>query len=185
MPDHDITQALLDASAGDEAAAERLWRAVYEELRAMAHRHLLGERASHTLSATALVHEAYLKLVDNTRIEWKNRAQFYGIASTVMRRLLVDYARHRTAEKRGGDAVHVDLEGVHSASEIRVEEVVAVDDALQKLEQHNERLAQLVVLRYFGGLNVQETIDLMGISKSTYHRDWHRAKGWLLSAMGP
>ena len=130
---HEITQALLDAYTGDEAAASRLWAMVYEELQKIAHRELLDERANHTLNTTGLVHEAYVKLVDHTRITWQNRAHFYALACRAMRRILVDYARRRGAQKRGGHDSPLPLEEAMALAEGRSEELVALDEALERL----------------------------------------------------
>ncbi len=180
---HEITQALLDAYNGDEAAASRLWAMVYEELQKIAHRELLDERANHTLNTTGLVHEAYVKLVDHTRITWQNRAHFYALACRAMRRILVDYARRRSAQKRGGHDSPLPLEEAMALAEGRSEELVALDEALERLSEKHPRLAQVVECRYFGGLTTEETAETMGVSISTVNRLWKRAKTYLLRAL--
>ena len=180
---HEITQALLDAYDGDEAAASRLWTMVYEELQKIAHRELLDERANHTLNTTGLVHEAYGKLVDHTRITWQNRAHFYALACIAMRRILVNYAKRRGAQKRGGHDNPLPLEEAMALAEVRSEELVALDEALERLSEKHPRLAQVVECRYFGGLTMEETAEAMGISPRTAHRLWTRAKTYLLRAL--
>ena len=180
---HEITQALLDAYNGDEAAASRLWAMVYDELQKIAHRELLDERANHTLNTTGLVHEAYVKLVDHTRITWQNRAHFYALACRAMRRILVDYARRRGAQKRGGHDNPLPLEEAMALAEVRSEELVALDEALERLSEKDPLLAQVVECRYFGGLTTEETAEAMGVSTRTVNRLWTRAKTYLLRAL--
>ncbi len=180
---HEITQALLDAYHGDEAAASRLWAMVYQELQKIAHRELLDERANHTLNTTGLVHEAYVKLVDHTRITWQNRAHFYALACRAMRRILVDYARRRGAQKRGGHDSPLPLEEAMALAEGQSEELVALDEALERLSEKDPLLAQVVECRYFGGLTMEETAEAMGVSTRTVNRLWTRAKTYLLRAL--
>ncbi len=179
----DITQLLLQVGSRNGGAAEQLWAMVYEELRQMAHRELLGERKDHTLSTTALVHEAYLKLVDQTRITWQNRAQFFSIACRSMRRILVDYARRRNADKRQMQKNKVPLDEALDMAEQRSEDLVALDEALTRLAAKDERLGQLVEYRFFGGFTTQETAELMEISVRRVERDWRRAKAYLHQAL--
>lgn len=180
---HDVTQALIAASDGDSDAANRLWMLAYDELRRIASRQLQGERRDHTLSATALVHEAYFRLVDQTRVSWQGRAHFYGVASQAMRRILVSYARSRMAQKRGGGQHKVTLDAEIHVGDDRVEELIALDDALEKLAQLNERLSKVVECRYFGGLTNEETAEVLDVSVRTIERDWVKAKGWLYSQL--
>ena len=176
---HEITQALLDAYDGDEAAASRLWTMVYEELQQIAHRELLDERAHHTLNTTGLVHEAYVKLVDHTRITWQNRAHFYAIAARAMRQVLISYARKHNAEKRGGGTPNTLLDGKEIALGERADELIALDEALTRLAGFDERLAQVVAYRFFGGLTIEETAAVLDVSTMTVKRDWNKAKAWL------
>jgi RNA polymerase sigma factor (TIGR02999 family) len=174
-----VTQLLLKWQEGDEAAMDDLMPLVYEELRRIAHRHLRRERADHTLSTTALVHEAYLNLVDHDMMPWQNRVHFYAIASRVMRRVLIWYARKRNAAKRGGGIPNLALDDVVVLSDDRMEELLALDQALEKLEAMDARLCRVVECRYFGGLSVQETAEALAISPATVKRDWQTARAWL------
>ena len=180
-----VTQILLDAYDGDPAAADRLWAAIYPELRQMAHRELFGERRGQTLHTTALVHEAYLKLIDQRRCTWQNRAQFFALACKTMRRILVDHARHRNAQKRQGRKNQVALEDAAVMATARSEELLALDEALTRLAQRDERLADIVECRFFGGLSVEETAEVLGISVRTVARDWKRAQTHLYRASRP
>jgi RNA polymerase sigma factor (TIGR02999 family) len=177
--EHDVTQALIGAAAGDKEAADILWQLTYDELHRIAQRHLMRERPDHTLSATALVHEAYIRLVDQDRIEWQNRAHFFSVASQVCRRILVDYARKRRAQKRGSAPARVTLEDNLASVDNQTEEILALNEALDHLAVIDERLAKLVECRYFGGLSEQETAEALGVSERTVRRDWVKAKGWL------
>ena len=177
---HDITQALLDADGRDgAAAADRLWALVYEELRWIAHHQMREQRRGHTLSTTALVHEAYLKLVDQTRVTLRNRAQFFALCAKAMRNILVDYARRRNAQKRRGRKHRVPLEEAMHLASSHGEALLALDEALTWLEQVNERLAQVVELRFFAGLSIEETAEALEVSTRTVERDWGRAKAYL------
>ena len=186
-PHGEVTQLLLRWRAGDEAALASLLPLVYEELRSMARRHLRHERDSHTLQRTALVHEAFLRMVDQQQVDWESRTQFYGLASQMMRRILVDHARKRAAAKRGDGAAHVDLdavlqeEGEDSAPPLQEQEIdfAAVDDALKKLEVLDPQQGKLVELRFFGGLSIKETADIIGVSPATVKREWAIARAWL------
>jgi RNA polymerase sigma factor (TIGR02999 family) len=186
-PPGEVTQLLLRWRAGDEAALASLLPLVYEELRSMARRHLRHERDSHTLQRTALVHEAFLRMVDQQQVDWESRTQFYGLASQMMRRILVDHARRRATSKRGDGAPHVDLdavlqeEGEDSAPPAQEEEIdfAAVDDALKRLEVLDPQQGKLVELRFFGGLSIKETADIIGVSPATVKREWAIARAWL------
>jgi len=177
--EHDVTQALISASAGDRLAADVLWQMTYEELHRIAKRHLYRERPDHTLSATALVHEAYIRLVDQDRIEWQNRAHFFSVASQVCRRILVDYARKRRAQKRGGIRARVTLDDAVATVDGESDEILALHEALERLAVIDQRLAKLVECRYYGGLSEVETAEVLGISERTVRRDWLKAKGWI------
>lgn len=176
---HEVTQILHDWSSGDANAPERLMPFVYDELRRLARSFLVRERDSHTLQPTALVNEAYLRLVDQTRVNWRNRAHFYGIASSMMRRVLIDHARAHAAEKRGGDAIHLSLEDVQVPLEQRAASFIALDEALKKLEEMDQRKCQVVEMRFFGGLSDQEIADVLGVTTRTVLRDWKKARLWL------
>ncbi len=175
-----LTALLADASGGNVDALNRLFPLVYGELRQLASRRLRSERDGHTLETTALVHEAYLKLVDQTRVEWQGRAHFYAIASQAMRRILINYAEMRSAQKRGGSAPHVSLDlarGVVSDDDLA--EVLVLDDALERLASFNPRGAEVVGYRFFGGLQWSEIAEVMGISEPTVRRAWTAARAWL------
>lgn len=176
---NEITGQLIAWSKGDTAALERLIPAVYEELRRMADNYLRGEQPGHSLQATALVHEAYLRLIDQTKVEWHNRAHFFGVAAQMMRRILIDHAKAKHRAKRGGVTPKISLdETVHFTDE-RASELVALDEALKTLAEIDERKSRIVELRYFGGLTVDETATVLGISDKTVMRDWKLAKAWL------
>ena len=158
----------------------RLMELVYDELRAMAHRKLAFERSGHTLQTTALVHEAYLKLVDQRRVDWQNRAHFFAVAATAMRRILVNYAQARRAAKRGGAAENVPLEEANAiAGHLPDERLLALDDALARLEEFNPRGARVVEYRFFGGLGYDDIATTMGVSPITVRRAWESARAWL------
>ncbi len=178
-PRSEFTQTLRSAGTGDVAAAERLWSLLYDELRRVAHRQLLGERPDHTLSTTALVHEAYLRLVDQVEAGRDERTYFFGVAARVMRQVLVDYARARAAKKRGGGLRNVPLDEARYLSDERAEELMALDEALSKLERLNARLSRVVECCYFGGFTQKETADVLNVSVRTVERDWLKAKAWL------
>ena len=177
----DVTGLLLAWGRGDQSAADRLVPAVYEELRRHAERAMRREGGEHTLQATALVHESYLRLVAQRRVEWRNRAHFFAIASTVMRRVLVDHARARLAAKRGGGAAQISLAGAQPASSEGTDEadLLALHDALEKLAALDPDQARLVELRYFGGLAIEETAEALSISPATVKREWALARAWL------
>ena len=176
---NEITEQLIAWSKGDEAALDALIPAVYQELRRMANYYLRGENAGHSLQPTALVHEAYLRLIDQTKVDWQNRAHFFGVAAQMMRRILVDHAKAKHRAKRGGTATKVSLDETVNLSDERAAELVALDDALKVLDELDERKSRIVELRYFGGLTVDETAQVLGVSDKTVMRDWSLAKAWL------
>ena len=176
---HEVTQILRDWSGGDARAPERLMPFVYDELRRLARSFLARERDGHTLQPTALVNEAYLRLVDQTRVEWQNRAHFYGIASRMMRRVLIDHARAHVTDKRGGGAVRLSLEDVQLPAEQRAAGLVALDEALGRLAAMDERKCRVVEMRFFGGLSDEEIAEVLGVTTRTVLRDWKKARLWL------
>jgi RNA polymerase sigma factor (TIGR02999 family) len=181
-PQSDVTELLLAAADGDSSALERLMPIVYTELHRVAHRRLRGERADHTLSTTALVHEAYLKLMNLERLNWQNRAQFMAIASRLMRQILVDYARSRRTVRRGGEHKRVEFKASESAAVTAgepAEEVLALHQALESLGNINGRHARIVECRFFGGMSIAETAEALSISPATVKRDWVMARAWL------
>lgn len=177
--DADITSQLLAWRAGAPFAVERLFPLVYDELRRIAHRHIARERGGHTLDTTGLVHEAYLKLVDQTRAQWTDRSHFFAVASNAMRRILVDYARSYRAGKRGSAPKRVSLTDNMLVAEERADTLIAVDEALTELAQIDERLSRVVECRFFAGLTEEETAEVLGVTSRTVRRDWTKAKGWL------
>lgn len=175
-----ITEMLKAWSGGNVEVAEDLMPLVYDELRHQARRYLRRERGNHTLQTTGLVHEAYLRLVDQKEVTWENRAHFFGIASQMMRRILVNYAVSRTREKRGGGAVQITLdERIPGSSNENDEQLIGLDQALTRLEALDERQARIVEMRYFTGLSIEETAEVLGISPATVKREWTMAKAWL------
>lgn len=174
-----VTQLLVELRDGQSGAMDRLFPLVYEELRRIARRALRRERTGHTLATTGLVHEAYLRLVDQTRLEYRDRAHFFGIAARAMRQILVDYARRHRAAKRGGAQRVVTLDEGALALEDRAETLLALDEALTDLESVDARLGQIVQCRFFGGLTEEETAEVVGVTARTVRRDWLKAKGWL------
>lgn len=179
------TELLLRASVGDDAAMAALFPAVYDELHRLAHRQRRREPAAATLDTTALVHEAYLKLIDQTRVEWQNRAHFLAIAATAMRRILIDRARQRRSEKRGGRLQRVPLEAMALAAEDRAEVLIALDEALARLSEFSQRQARVVECRFFGGLSEAETAEALGVGVRTVQREWAKAKSWLYREVYP
>jgi RNA polymerase sigma factor (TIGR02999 family) len=176
----EITALLVQWSRGDRAALERLLPMIYDECRRIASRQLRHEHRDHTLDPTALVHEAYLRLVDQRNATWENRAQFFGVVAQVMRRILVDYARARHAKKRGGSAVLVSLEAAASeSSDPQVADIVAIDDALGRLAARDPDQVRIIELRFFAGLSVEETAHVLARSPRTVKREWRLAKAWL------
>jgi len=180
----EITTLLQAHASGDEHALDELIPLVYSEMHNMAQNRLIGERPDHTYSATALVHEAYLKLVDFNRIDWKNRNHFFAIASQIMRNILVDYAVKQKAQKRGGKRNKVTLGEKHIKWELNLEEIISIDQALKKLEKLDERQAKVVECRFFGGLTIEEIANTLGISEPTVSRDWKMARAWLNRELG-
>jgi RNA polymerase sigma factor (TIGR02999 family) len=181
----DVTALLHAWRGGSQDALDQLMPLVHDELRQIARRHMRHERAEHSLQATALVHEAYLRLIDVNRIDWHDRAHFFAVASRVMRRVLVDWARARGYQKRGGSAVRVTLGDNIRPAGARGEDVVAVDEALEALAKVDERKSRVVELRFFGGLSVEETASVLGVSTHTVTRDWNFAKRWLKRELRP
>jgi RNA polymerase sigma factor (TIGR02999 family) len=177
-----VTDLLVASSDGDKAAYDELVPLVYDELHRLAHRCMGGERPGHTLQTTALVDEAYLRLVDQ-RVHWQNRSHFFAIAAQVMRRILVDYARQRRYAKRGGAAQQVELDEAMLMARERSSALVALDEALKKLGDFDERKSRVVELRFFGGLSVEETADVLKVSVNTVKRDWSTARAWLYNEM--
>ena len=180
---NDITELLLAWRHGDKGAFDDLMTIVYEELQRLARRQLAKERADHTLQTAALVNETYLKLVDQKRVQWKDRSHFFALASKLMRRILIDYARSRQYAKRGGGAPKVALDEVVIVSPERAAEMIALDDALTALANHDERKSRIVELRFFGGLSIEETAEVLGVSPGTVMKDWTLAKAWLQREM--
>jgi RNA polymerase sigma-70 factor (ECF subfamily) len=173
---HEVTRILHDWSGGDPEAPERLMPFVYDELRRLARVFLSRERGGHTLQPTALVHEAYVRLVDQTRVNWQNRAHFYGIAASMMRRVLIDHARAHSAEKRGGAAIRLSIDDVQLPIEQRAAGLVALDEALEKLAGFDERKCKVVELRFFGGMSDKEIAEVLGVTTRTVLRDWKTAR---------
>ncbi len=174
-----VTQLLSAWSDGDQTARDKLMPLVYEELHRLAHHYMRRESPGHTLQTSALVNEAFVKLVDQRNVRWQNRAHFFGIAAQLMRRILVDHARGRQTAKRGEGAHAVSFDDALYVSDERSAEVVAVHEALEQLAKFDERKGQIVELRFFGGLSIDETADVLGVSPGTVMRDWTLAKAWL------
>ena len=177
-----VTQLLVAWGGGDQAARDELMPLVYEELRRLAHHYMARERPDHTLQTSALVHEAYVRLVGH-ETHWQSRAHFFGIAARLMRQILVDYARKRRYAKRGGDARRVSLDEAMIVSDERAADVVALDDALKSLAEIDPRQSQIVELRFFGGLSIEETAEVLAVSPGTVMADWTLAKAWLRRAL--
>jgi len=182
VPSQPVSELLVRWRAGDREALERLVPLVYKELREIAHYHLQRERPGHTLQSTALVHEAYLRLADQKPFEADNRAHFLAVASRLMRQILVDYARSHAAAKRGAD-LRVELDPALILPQERNAEVIALDEALNILSQIDEQQGQIVEMRFFGGLSIEEIGEVLGISRSTVKREWNVAKAWLVREM--
>ena len=182
-PSH-VTDLLVAWSDGDQQALEKLMPLVHGELRRLARRQMAGERQGHTLQTTALINEAYLRLIDLTRIRWQDRAHFLAISARLMRRILVDHARTRQYAKRGGGAAKVSFDEALEVSSDARPDLVALDDALQALAAVDSRKSQVVEMRFFGGLSVEETAQALGVSPETVMRDWRLAKVWLLRELG-
>ena len=179
----EVTQLLGAWSGGDEGALEKLIPLVQPELHRLAHHYMSRERAGHTLQTTALLDEAYLLLVDHSKRNWQNRTHFVAAAAQLMRRIMVDHARERHSLKRGGGALKVTLDEAAAVTETRSEELLALDDALERLAGHDLRKSQIVELRYFGGLTVEETAEFLKLSQRTVEREWNMAKAWLYRAL--
>jgi len=175
---NEITQLLVASRDGDAQALNRLLPLVYDELRRLAGHYLRRERSDHTLQPTALVHEAYLRLIDQN-VSWQNRAHFFGVAAQMMRRILVDYARGRLAAKRGSGGVKVALDDAMNLSDERAAECVALDEALERLAEFDPQKSKIVELRFFGGLSIEEAAEVLGIGTATVTRQWKMAKAWL------
>ena len=176
----EVTQLLRAWMRGEEGAKEELYQMVYEELRRQAHRYMSRENPGHTLQTTALVNEAYLKLADTNNLNWQDRAHFFAVSANVMRHILVDHARAHRAERRGGDAQQVGLEDIIEIPQAPNKDVLALNDALNRLAKVDDRKSRVVELRYFGGLSVEETAEVLKVSADTVMRDWRLAKAWLL-----
>lgn len=174
-----ITDLLVSYGRGDKESLDKLMPVVYDELRRQAARYLRREQVGHTLQTTALIHEAYVRLVDQRNVQWQNRAHFFGIAAQMMRRILVDHARTKKRAKRGGSNIKVSLADATVAAKGQDLDVVALDEALNRLAKIDEQQSRVVELRFFSGLTVEETAEVMGISPATVKRDWSMAKAWL------
>jgi len=175
----EITELLVAWGAGDRAALDKLTPLVYDELHRLAHQYMRRERPGHTLQTSALLNEAFVRLVDQRDVQWRNRAHFFGIAAQMMRRILVDYARSRHYAKRGGGGQRVSLDEAALVSKSRAAEVIELDDALTALADVDQRKSQIVELRFFGGLSIEEAAEVLGVSPGTVMRDWTLAKAWL------
>lgn len=182
---HEVTRLLQAWSSGDEGALERLTPLVYDQLHRLAHSYMSREQPGQTLQTTALVHEVYLKLVNVKDVDWQNRAHFYGLCARLMRRILVDFARSRNYQKRGGKFPHIELEEAATVSAVLGSELLAVDEALKQLAAMDTRKSEVVELRFFGGLTVEETAAALQVSPETVMRDWKLAKAWLLRELSP
>jgi len=187
MPEsNQVTRLLQDWSQGDASALDELTPLVYEELRRLARQHMRRERPGHTLEATALAHEAYLRLVDQRRVQWRSRAHFFAIAATLMRRILVDHARSRRYAKRGAGVMPVSLDDLATLSDERAGELVALDDVLADLERVDRRKSRVVELKFFGGLTFESAAEVLDLSPRTVKRDWRKARAFLLAELaGP
>ncbi len=183
FPSQEVTQLLRAWSEGDKSALEELYQIVYDELRRLAHRYMSRENAGHTLQTTALVNEAYLRLAEVKDMNWQDRAHFFAVSANVMRRILIDEARARRAERRGGDNLTLALDEALDVEKREDLDLIALDLALQSLAQINQRQSQVIELRYFGGLTVEETAEVLKVSADTVMRDWRFAKAWLKREM--
>ena len=181
---HSVTQLLRDWSDGNRQALDQLIPLVHDELRRQAARYLRRERPGHTLQTSALINEAYIRLVDQREVRWQNRAHFFGIAAQMMRRILVEHARARHRLKRGGSMVALPLDEARAAAEEQGVDVVAIDQALTRLSAIDPQQGRIVELRYFSGLSIEETAEVIGISPATVKRDWRMAKAWLRRELG-
>ena len=188
MPDaltHDVTHLLIEWSNGDQAALDKLVPVVDRELRRLAHHYMSRERADHTLQTTALVNEAFVRLVNRKSVQWQNRAHFFGLAAQLMRTILVDHARSHACEKRGGGAGKLELDEALAVSQQKASEVIALDDALKELALIDPQQSRIVELRFFGGLTVEEAAEVLHVSPATIKREWSSAKAWLYRELQP
>jgi len=188
MPDaltHDVTHLLIEWSNGDQAALDKLVPVVDRELRRLAHHYMSRERAGHTLQTTALVNEAFVRLVNRKSVQWQNRAHFFGIAAQLMRTILVDHARSHACAKRGGGAGKLELDEALAVSQQKAAEVIALDDALKELALIDPQQSRIVELRFFGGLTVEEAAEVLHVSPATIKREWSSAKAWLYRELQP
>lgn len=183
MSPQEVTQLLADWGKGDRSALDKLFPLVHSELRRIAQRQMSGERPGHTLEATALVNEAYLKLADQQGFDWQNRAHFFAVCATVMRHILIDHARAHARDKRGGGAIQVSLNEALVVAGDQAEHLIALDDALRMLESLDPQKGKIVELRYFGGLSIEEAAEVLKVSPRTVRREWQRAKAWLYRMM--
>lgn len=179
LPPQEVTQLLVDWGNGNQAALDRLMPVVYTELRQLAHWYMRRERPDHTMQTTALIHEAYLRLVDQNQVRWQHQAHFFGIAARLMRQILIEHARSHTRAKRGGGVGTISLDEAAIVSQARATELLALDDALERLATIDPRKSQVVELRFFGGLSVEEAAQVLNIAPNTVLRDWRMAKAWL------
>ena len=180
---HEVTKLLRDWSDGDESALHKLTPLVYDELHRLAHQHMRRENVGHMLQTSALVNEAYVRLIDASQVRWENRAHFFGIAARLMRRILVDDARRRNFDKRGGHTIHVPLDEVLTVPQQQAVNLVALEDALKRLASIEARQSEIVELRFFGGLSVEETAEVLKVSQRTVMREWNFARAWLRKEM--
>jgi len=180
-----VTQLLIDWRAGDETALNKLIPIVYGELRRLAHNYMRHERSGHTLQTSALINEAYIRLVDHKGMRWQNRKHFYAVAAQAMRRVLVDYARSRDTDKRGGGVRMVELDEAATVAQKQATDLMALNEALIELEALDPRKAKIVEMRYFGGMSIEEIAETLEVSTATVNREWKRAKLWLLRAIRP
>ena len=179
LPPQEVTQLLVDWGNGNQAALDRLMPVVYTGLRQLAHQYMRRERPGHTMQTTALIHEAYLRLVDQNQVRWQHQAHFFGIAARLMRQILIEHARSRTRAKRGGGVGTISLDEAAIVSQARATELLALDDALERLATIDPRKSRVVELRFFGGLSVEEAAIVLNVAPNTVLRDWRLAKAWL------
>jgi RNA polymerase sigma-70 factor (ECF subfamily) len=184
LPPQEVSQLLVDWGNGNQAALDRLMALVYTELRQLAHRYMRRERPGHTMQTTALIHEAYLRLVDQHQVRWQHQAHFFGIAARLMRQILIEHARRHTRAKRGGGVGTLALDETAIVSQARATELLALNDALERLATIDPRKSQVVELRFFGGLSVEEAAQVLNIAHNTVLRDWRMAKAWLRREIG-
>lgn len=182
-PQQQVTQLLCDWRGGDSTALEKLIPLVQPELQRLAHQYMSRERPGHTLQTTALLDDAYLQLADKTHPQWQNRAHFFAVAAQLMRRIMVDHARQRQALKRGGGAIRVTLDEAAAVTQTRADELLALDEAMEQLATFDRRKAEVVEMRYFGGLTMEEIAEVLKVHVNTVTRDWTAARAWLLAAL--